>query len=204
MAVGDIVESIFRQDAFGQEALNVFQYRITQEDTPFDYNDVAEELYQFYRDTFRLIQVAGIVYQEVIVNNITDGISFGTFVGAESSLIGGTNFAAFAAYSFKYNRATKVTRPGGKRITGVIRERVANSAPNVALLADCQAVAVDLSAPIELRDVPAGPITGVLTPVIVGRAPVSGGYDLSRVNDVTSVEFTGISTQNSRKVGQGS
>lgn len=203
MAIGDIIEARLFGTLFGQLHLNVFTYQIDTQNGPADYDGIADATWDILVPAVQQIATADLTFERVEVDNVTDGLSFGSFASSATGTVAGNAFSPFATWYFRYNRSTKITRSGGKRFGGVAEVEVADGVAVTSFLPTLSAAANDLEQSVTWLN-PTDPTNAVgMSPVIVGRKP-AGGYDLARVNKVESVQYVSVSTQNSRKFGRGS
>jgi len=200
MGLGDRWQILLDWNVVGEEAMNVFYYeQILGADTD------ANTLTLAFQD-----QVMGdlldIVHNTTFVNliaarDLDDPTAF--YVQVEGPLVigtrGGECMPPFVAWAFRYNRATTLVRNGQKRIPGVSEADqnagVALSTFIPTLNIAAAAMAADLVddngshyRPVIMRKV-FDELTGITT---YTQFPFS------------TVEYTRVSTQNTRKFGRGS
>lgn len=196
MAIIQLID-LQRQANIVQDINNVYYY---ESDAEPNSNDNMQELniewIQTVLPAITLIQVDQIVHLEVS-SLVVNGLYFATeALGSDDGQIVGTAKEPYIAWEFIYDRATRLTRNGYKRIAGVTEEAT-DQAGNVdpSVLANLNALGVVLEAPIVLS-------WATLTPVIYGRPtppPPAGSGLPERVNNVTGVRFVRVTTQNTRK-----
>lgn len=198
---GNLLQIIVSGTYLSQQWSNVFYYRVKD-------NSANKSLSQFlgyftlgYNDAILPIMHAGVQVRSTEARNLTNGIDIA--VGAPVDIfgaVGGEGFPAFVAYAFRYNRETLITRHGQKRIVGVSELRVNAGVANADFLQYLNAAADWMNGDI-------GDTGYWIEPVILGRYPLghpdAGKLDLTKVNGVSSVVYTRLTTQNTRKPGRG-
>lgn len=200
MVVGDIISIKDNQVLSGQSLMNVYYYRVkTLIVEGEDYlGDIAQVFWDAVGGSLREVQHGELTHNNLLVENVTNGLEFATYPVLENGSVGsGHCMASFDAYSLKLNRATKLTRNGSKRIAGVPEVAQNNSVIGGDFQALLDILCVALREPI-FAEIP-GVSEWLLDPVIIGRNP-DGTLDLTRVNDIQSVTYkTRITSQVSRK-----
>jgi hypothetical protein len=130
------------------------------------------------------------------VDLLNPGDLFESAFGGVGSL-GGDVYSPFVAFTFKYNRSTTLVRNGSKRIAGVPEscssDGIAITSGQRALL---DVLANDFSATLT------GDITNY-TPVIFHKTNVPPDPLAGISYPITSVSYSHIGSQNTRKVGRG-
>lgn len=200
MAVaGDIFRLTDFQVYGGQEALNVYYYRL--EDAPAAGNPLAGLAAAFIGIVLPKIldiQSASVDHTFVRVENLGGVEIYEETVGESGNPSLGTasNLPSFVALTFQLVRSNRNTRHGSKRFVGVTDSQVngnayTGSSGDITALQDALKLtlnpgAVDNFAPVIIRH-------PVMTP------PYNPVY--SYVQDCL---FKGVRTQNTRKVGHGS
>lgn len=193
------------QRLFGEKVLNVFHYYTTTEQTEGPANDFATALHvqfvEFVVGAIKQVQNADLKYEHVSVTNAFDypnryeaAVSD---VGVQS--LGGSD-SSFVAFAFKYVRMYNHTRNGSKRFAGV---------PDNLMVGNLYTGAIG---PLNtLANLLGGNLIGAdvqqatkptFSPCIVHRDEVKP-YAIMYGNPVSSVQYTGITTQTSRKRGRG-
>lgn len=195
----------------GQECINVFYYKQITEGGVSEGADALLPAFQSeVYPAIENIQCSIMFTVEILVENVVpsaDNASVGFGPSAEPSERVGQALPPYATWAFRLNRSTNASRHGQKRFAGVAEEdQNAGLAvgPIVALLDTCAA---------KLDDVIGGPPpdTATFQPVIyrVGRpgktiptkiipALIPASFTIS------TAQYVGISTQNSRKFNVGS
>lgn len=177
----------------GNEFINVFGYK-----SFLAVSDEEENLnLEFRNQVLPAIQdvVATVMsFSRVEVYNVTNGTGYADFliIPAVSGDRSGEQLPQFNAWGFKYNRKNVGERSGGKRF-GVISESDQNDGfPLSAMVTILNATAATLAAPI---------MEGIVEtwfPVILHK-PVPLSYPWTS-HDIAGVQFTQITSQNSRKL----
>jgi hypothetical protein len=129
----------------------------------------------------------------LVVENLTDPNEFAELSIEQSGTRTGDTLPAFVAYGMTKVRTTRATKSGGMRIPGVIEDALDTSGNITSgYLAEMNS-AFDTN--INFVD---GADNCQMGMVIVGR-DLQGKLDLTKINPVSSVVFSRITTQNSRK-----
>lgn len=208
VANGDILELTLESNYIspGNVGLNVFQYRVQMTETfPLSLygQEFMDEWYSYILDDLLMnIVSSGIAYVGMSAKNLTEpleiweGVPTVAIIGSAT----GDMLPPYAAYGFKLNRTTSLTRNGAKRFWGVTETMQTNGEPaglaivNLPLYAQLlgDAFSIVIDAPAE--------VTITMYPEIV-RKDATGAMILNQ--DVLSARFTKITTQNTRKFGRG-
>lgn len=212
LVVGDIIKITDFQTFLGQEMQNVFFYRITAIPVPTDPDTVDEQVCRSYNAVVRTnivpLQESSCSHGVTRMDNLTNGIDFAAVNVPVIGGIVGDAEPSFLAYNFVLRRTTKVTRNGSKRIGGLDEGGVSgNGITTVGSL--LTALGTAMAAPLSYAA--GGLSVPFADPVIVGRKIIGTGpkgpiygLDLTKINDISSAAFTAVSTQRSRKAGNGS
>lgn len=190
------------QDYQGQACQNVFFYRKT---TPHAVGDAQVLWAAFNTDVMNplsLVQNTVVTYTGLSVINLADLSDYWSAdPTAGTGAINSTSIAPrFVAYGFRYNRTTRAGRHGSKRFVGVAEELVAGGSTTLTSPLDVRVPALSAVLGGSIND---GGLT--FTPMIPRREidpdPPLGEEDYVLVDllPVASVQFTGLTTQNSRK-----
>lgn len=198
MDVGDIIEIRSHVDYLGQECLNVWHYQVVSFDPGVSYPQVDDAFNSFWTLNIKPITMNSAVLSQVEILNLTNGVDIHT---EDKSIAGdktGDGLASFYAWKFQFFRGSRITRHGWKRITGVCEVDVAGNAAVAGALTALNSVAGNMLAGLLVSG---GSSDLALVPVIVGRTLVGGVYtlDLTKINSVIDVGFSGVTTQNTRK-----
>lgn len=195
MAVGDRYEIRDMQLIAGDvQALNVYHYLHTA-----GTGDASTLGPSFVGDVFpSLVAVQGtnVVHDRLEVINLDDPEDFTTIplTSGNQGTVDGDKFPFSACWTFRYNRASRLTRSGRKAIAGVAEADVAGSntpGPTGDALTRLEALADALAA--NVIDDPDG---GTWTPILVRRDPETKEYTTFFV---TGVEYVRIGQQSTRK-----
>lgn len=189
----------------------------TSRNIPFDniFNFVAHDVVGDWSDPDALDQVAAdwliglhlvlapflsnvVTFDSATFSNLTDGISIGNY-NPPAPLVGSVAAQpepAQVALSFQYVRATRVTRHGSKRFSGVADTLITDgSGASLAGTADMVALQDYLASDMDV--VTGGGTDASFTPIIL-RMPATP-IPPTVYNTVSSVEYRGAGSQNSRK-----
>jgi hypothetical protein len=180
---GDIIRITDFQIYIGEDALNVYFYEISG----LSAGVVLLDLLLVFEDTVMNpvadLQVSALQHLSLRAENVTNGIDLDTLAtnafGEDPAP--GPPLPSYVAAGFDLLVGDKTTRSGGKRFTGIGEERVANNVYN-PVSADAELVQDRLAQVLTVT----GLVTGSMlaTPVIVGRFPITGHIDLSRVSTI--------------------
>ncbi len=130
-------------------------------------------------DSIRCINITGALVDEVISPSQANG----DVIGAD--------LAPFVGVPFRYNRATKDTRNGSKRFSGMVEGNTAGETWLAAYVTSCNAFALLLAADITT-------VGGIFEPIILGAE--TGTPGLFNYNTLSSVQFLDrVTSQVSRK-----
>lgn len=204
---GDILRFTLRHVLDNQQLLCVdYRRYIDVEGGGNTYAEIAND----YSDAYvaNIVQnwmVDDLVYQGVFLENVTNGIEFFDETRSQPGTATQDPAPTFVGVGVRQVRTTKVTRNGSKRLPGLSDAASLGNDLNL-LTGQITAIETHFGANVLVGD---GTIVNdaELQPVIVGRTlnPTTGVYelDLTRVNDVSSAVVTGVTSQVSRKRGQG-
>jgi len=191
-ATAGIYELIFNQLYSEQVVKNVFHYLHTlgnDDEQVLCAQAFDEDVVSALAD----VQNTLVDYTDIRVRNLTG-------VGADAVLIPtlsngalvGIAVTTFMSTPFRYNRATKDTRNGAKRLAGLTEEVITSTGFTVPFFAQMGATAVTLGTEIST-------VGGIFTPIILRRQDSPPGT--FTYSDVASVSpLNRSTTQNSRKV----
>ena len=191
MSIGDRFKLTLNSQSGSTPMQNVFHYRQTLGVTGG--NILAEE---FINEVFpHIVSILSntTVWQSVDWINYDDLADFGT----NDSILGtvgdkaGNSMPRFNAVSFIYHRDTRATRNGAKRFSVYSEDDQNGGTPDPDFLIALQAAAEGLEQFINLG------VTEIWRPIIARLS--SDGSSIVLVNDVESVTFNRLTTQNSRK-----
>jgi len=190
MALPDVPDTyrlILKQTWTGQEIVNVFFYRDTAL-VAFDPQDLAQAWWDAIKATWRAFvpNTSAVLFQQVDVEQLFDDHAFGTYAVPVGESLGtraggGSDLVTpIIAGLIKLNVATRVTRPGSKRISGFLETDLVGQAVaggTVTLLQNLANIMDD--------DITPTGTLGSCSPVIVGY-PTSLQPGEPRVQDVVS------------------
>lgn len=199
--VNDILKVTMCAELFSEQVCNVFFYVVKVWTGNADLSDVANNFISQVINPIRAIQSSSLEYQQVAVENVTDGLEFVEVSYVQTGSVGGTPaLPSYVAATFKLGRTTKITRNGSKRFAGITEADVIDNNTNF-LTSQTDPIEAALAADLDV--VVSSVSEGTLGPVIVGR-DVLGHLDLARINAVSfGLLSQNISSQVSRKAGQG-
>lgn len=130
--------------------------------------------------SIRAINVTGTLADEVITPSVASGVDAGVEV------------VSFVTAPFRYNRETKDTRNGSKRLSGLVEENVVTTGFVAAYFTQLQTFATVLETDIST-------VGGIFSPIILGSETVTPGT--FNFNTIVSVQALNRTTsQVSRKV----
>lgn len=183
---------ILEQTYQGKEVFNVFGYLHSLSSD--DEQDLAAQAFdEDIMPAIKLVQNTDVAYTSIRAINITGTLADEVITPSEAAgVVTGATVASFVAASFRYNRETKDTRNGAKRLAGMVEENMSGvgfTSPYFTLLGTLAAVfGTDIST-----------VGGIFTPIILGPETVTPGTWL--YNTIVSVQALNRATsQVSRKV----
>lgn len=203
--VGDIIEFKDWQSLVGSSVpvLNVYHFRVETMTTPDALFNIRAALTSWFYDGFlvpvRNVQPQVLSHDYAEVNNLSNyAIDFCTIAPAtlKQGAVASEFSANSVAWSFEYHRQTRSTRNGGKRIGGVPESLVSNNVATAAAITLLNACCIGFNNP-DIVNYGTGD-TMQLSPVII-RKGVPPSFVPAVVNDVASVSYRGVGSQNSRK-----
>lgn len=204
--VGDIIQFTDQQTLLNQQVLNVYDYRVVSADPDVTLEMISQGFELQVVNVVRELQCVALNHTTIVTKNLTNGVDIWEEpVNALGIIATDQPLASFYACGFRLVRSSALTRHGGKRIGGIAEEQVVGNSLTAPGLAIANMVAVAMGAEVSAE----GTIADyVLEPVIVGRIetglPGAGGYDLSKINPVSSAQFIRVTTQTTRRAGRGS
>lgn len=202
VAVNEIYRVTIKQEFLSQELLNVFFVKIDEVDTPNTL--VAVDVGFSLMESIAALWIAWVseqlTFTEVYVENLTDGLSLGSYNPPYVGGVAGEVLPSYSAISVKLPRTSALTRSGGKRFAGVIEAATTGNLITASgYLDDVEAFAEQISAQFELQS-SVDPEQGLAHCVLVGTNPETGQPNLTKVQDFGfPVVRATLSTQNSRK-----
>lgn len=218
MAADDVYEIVDKQSLYGQEVLNVYQYRQIAVFTTTEPN-VATAFKNVWLEqimpAIRLIQSGDVTHTNITVKNLFNAEDYasedvnlpGT---AEPSSV--SSAPSFDAYSFTARGTGLAVKPGGKRIAGVLPGFCTDGVvTNGAYLGQLAALANAMKQTVTVGTIIQDPM---FQPILVKRirSGVAGAYEyrmpqnqseLVYANIVSTLLKILVSSQVSRKIGVG-
>ena len=215
-SVGSLVEFKLRGFFDGsQELNNIFHYRVN-EISAVDLQQAAAGLWHTLTlhllaslstvVEFTEIQASILDTHGAIVNGETYVIKDGTGAGTDAT----DSLPPFVCFTFRYQRPSSAFRHGYKRFAGVPEDAQVKGLVASGSVTGLNDVANDLRLPITAYTIdtdgsPLAPVTGdTLEPVLVQRFKNGDAVDPVVVYAPSTVIFSKIGSQNSRKYGRGS
>lgn len=177
---------------YNRQLLNVFWYEGAAGGVA---TDVANAFIADVLPDIRNVQTDDVVYDRIVVEELNDVADFAEVSIVSSGAIVGTALPAFIALGFRLNRTTRLTRHGQKRFAGIAESDIENESVVGTTNTNIPALETALAQVISLAG-------GDYQPVIMERVlnEVTQVYEISgNTNNVASAQFTGVTTQNTRK-----
>jgi len=201
MAVGEVYRLKLSGNMYGETCLNIFHYKNLNTDL------IASQLGVYVRD-LQLPFIADCLsniftFTDIEIQNLDDSLDF--WVGAFSTPgnRSGDPINAFDTYGFTLNPSQIDQRSGGKRFSGVSESDVSLGEPTLVQKGRLQTAAMQMA----LQIVIAG---GVFRPCLESircnkglDGKCNGTFKSPTYPIVNSVTWKWLTTQNSRKTGQG-
>lgn len=203
--VNDLLQFITttRISGIADVSMNVFYYDLIVLDGPTSLLDAGQAIAdnwiaELAAEWSNVIHVAGSI-TDITINNLSNPLEFfqGTFTTPVGGSVAGEILPIFMAWGFKYNRASKLTRNGAKRISPLSESQLTSSAPDAGTVTALNAFATVLGNTLVVANGVGDNLT--LEPVIVRRAPPLPPIR----NPINGVSFQRVTTQNTRKPGRG-
>lgn len=204
MEQGDIIEFIDNQqaDGYAKAIKNIYHFRVFSITTPQDLVVVGQELAMgFMQDRLAAVRAAQsyqINHVSITMNNLTFLQEFAeySFITDFRGLDAGEPAPMHLPYSFKLGRNSRLTRNGGKRISGVPEAAIENGRNLAAAYQpEIDAIETVLQSPWNFEGEDFG---AVLSPVII-RRPANPGVPVVTFTTVVDATFRGFGSQNTRK-----
>ena len=197
---GDIMKAEVKQEYYEQSMLNTLFWRIVEVTAGVIAQSILDALSKFVVDQMAIMQSNNLQHVEQVYDNLTDQVSQLVTTYSITGQAGTTeSLASFYAIGMKKVVASRITRPGSIRISGVLETSVDGNSLTAGAVITADAIGVQLAA-VTIIDDGAGNIA-VFQPVVVGRG-LLGVFDLTRINDISAITFPRPTTQNSRKPGR--
>ena len=205
---GHIYEVALKMASGAGNAYNVFQYSVVVASEGTDGNQLAEAWWNHVKTVYRALITNGIpdYFRSVVAKDLSDplglfgeyGIPVGERGGTRTGGDGGEPVPAFNAVGVRLNVASRVTRPGQKRLSGLIERDLYGQAVHGDYMALASAWAdvitndFVLGAPAALVTLRPAVVRRDITGAVVADQPVTGYF----VNP-------NVTSQVSRKLGRG-
>jgi len=201
--VGDIIQITHTYRASGELSVNVFYFEIdvqTIVDVPLI--DWLDQLADKWETGLAEIWHTSTISLTIRADNLTDGVEFAELATGFSGSETGEKAPSFIAIPVRLNRASKITRNGAKRISGITED--AFNGNLLTLTGNQPAGVITYCALVHAFVDIDGQGTNIeLDQRIIGRTLNAQNVyelDLSKVNAITGVVIgANVSTQNSRK-----
>jgi hypothetical protein len=183
------------------ECLNVWTYESNGSvDVTTPMNDIAAALWDKIGSALKAVASNVVVYKSVYVKNLmtlTEG--YYGLAPTEDGDRDGDCLPPFNAYSFQFQRQSAITRHGHKRFVGVPESVQHNGViTDGTTLTNLGTLAAALGAPLD--DDNGINASAELWPIIYGRYQNGELLTVPIINPVIAVNFTGIGSQNTRKL----
>lgn len=204
--VGSIIQYKHFQSYRGQQTLNVQHYVITAMESPADdLSDYTEVFFQTYSDAMRPQQVSGLTHVRGELYEV-NGLDFGIYVPPtpEAGTVASDGMGTFVAVKIQQVRASRATRHGWKRVSGVPETSASNGQLIPANLTAWQGIADLLWLGTKTYESPVFPETRSISfqPIIWGGNDPD--FPLGRYSTIEDVAVSPeLTTQNTRKIGRG-
>lgn len=201
---GQLIQIIGTQSQQLQTVLNVYYYRwfaVIGDSTLGYLTALANDFETRVRDVIRTIQNAGLSWTGLSVKNLSNNVdilerAYDPALLGTRGAAGATTGPTFLTNTFRLQRADLTTRNGYKRFAGVDEADVANSV-SVLPAALVTNIIAALLADLQVGAVPTAGHVIVKRPIV---PPVGTAYMFS---DIQDVDFRGLGSQNTRKIGRG-
>lgn len=197
---GDLIQLTTFSTYYGQQCLNVYYYRYqpVAPSAPDVYAAITTWFKANVLEQVRGIQNINVLYTGIEVRNLSNGVDFyneAIVAGTLNGVVAGEGLPSYVSYGFRLNRENLNTRNGYKRYAGVSEGQGSGNgytppAGNISNLVGELA-----------EDIVIGLIT-IAEPVIVKR-PISTPAGAYVYSGISSADFRGIGSQNTRKPGSG-
>lgn len=205
---GHIYEISLKMASGAGNAYNVFQYSVVVPSEGTDGNQLAEAWWNHVKGVYRALISLGMTdyFRSVVAKDLSDttglfgeyGIPVGERGGTRTGVVQGEPVPAFNAVGIRLNVASRVTRPGQKRLSGLIEDDLYGQAVGATFLGLAAAWADVLTNDLVLG-APAALVT--LRPAVV-RRDITGAVTASQ--PVTGYFINpNVTSQVSRKIGRG-
>lgn len=195
--VDDVMLIEVKQNYLEQGLVNTLFYRIVDIVGTAITNALLDLLASALVDFIRPAQNNDLEHVEQIITNLTDGLSQHiATVSRVGEITANEPAASFLAVGMKKAVSSRITRPGSIRIAGLIESQFTGNTLGPLYVDIAEAVGETLRDTVIIND-QAGTVA-TFNPVIVGRN-TDGSFDITRINDISSIALPRLTTQNSRK-----
>lgn len=210
--MGLVTGEVFQASIQGTVAGQMFSvsqfYRATKDFSAAEGVGVAMDVWNLFKVAWRGLSrnTAQNQTQQVRVFSLTNPVGLGGVYSIPvlertgTGTVTGDNMPAYVAFGVTLRGATRLVRPGSRRLPFVMEvDNVNGYVPGVTMTL-VNALAEQFMEPLLSDDILIG---GYGEPVLVGRTP-EGAFDLARVQPIVSVFATDtLTSQVSRKPGRG-
>lgn len=207
IGVSSIIQARLFQRVDNQVVLNVQHYMIeAMEVLSDDLSDYAEPMFTFWESTISPLQSVALTWERCELYEV-NGLDFGIYAAPTPvpGEIGGNVNASFVAVSVQQVRASRATRHGWKRFSGVPETSTTGNILIPAMQAAWAAAAEDLFGGAFTLESSEFPETRSITFVPIIWGGNDPGYPLGRYSYIEDVVVKqNITTQNTRKRNRGS
>ena len=195
-AEDDVLQVKLSGTYLGQDIQNILTYNIVDFGLSADIDTILDTLEDFLLPLFVNLQVDGMEWTGVRIDNLTDTLSFAERAVSVEGVILTAGMPSYVAGGFTKLVGSKLTRPGAMRLAGIPEDNVLDNtwSPNVPFR---QSLEIALGSVLSNGLAPPNEIN--IDP-IVARLVTPGPPAVYAENKISSVAFRSlITTQNSRK-----
>lgn len=196
MNVNDCLELVlFQRGWVDVEIRNVLQYVVTSVGSG-DEGTLADAFYDSVLPAMLDVQHVTVSHYKMTVTNLTDGLGYAENVITPPApgILSGSSMPPFVAWAFRKNRLNRSTRSGQMRVAGVSEGAQEGGIAIPTVVDDLNVLADALYDPLTHAS------GAAFSPCIVRKGP---GNTVVTINGIVSVEYVGVSSQNTRKYGRG-
>jgi len=177
-----------------EETINVFYYASATRVDPLV--DVFTEFQSVVLNELPPVSTNASLYTQVDIEEVKGGVTFDTFSISLPGTVSGEAMPPFVSWDFTYLRSGAGERNGYKRIMGVPESQQASGFATPGALANLSNVAIGMAAILATTNDEYVPVIRRGTIHHVPQNP-------ARYYDISTVSYSRIGTQNSRKFGHG-
>jgi hypothetical protein len=209
ITIGALLEICNVGELFGNEVRNVWQYEVDTSVPTITAANIAEAWWQHVKAAMRGVPTTNIggAFRTVEVRELnnpsgalgTYGIPSSEWAGTRSPGSEAQILPPFAAVSVRLDVGTRVTRPGQKRLGGLVETDQNGGLIQSAVQAATETL-MDLMIQSMTLGAPAATFT--MTPIVCKKDGVGAVVAHQGIDSYTISPY--VSTQNSRKFGRGS